>query len=85
MDSSQVNGVILRVKWYLKLKVISVVFRGISSFTDKLSNVNMCSGSTLSLILTFTLGLDHIIILWVFDFIIGRLLGKSSELILSHD
>lgn len=44
----------------------------------------MSSRPSLSLILTVNLSLDHIVILRVFNFIIGRLLGKSCEFILSH-
>jgi len=77
---SEVNCIVLRVKWNLKLEIISVILRGISYLTDELSHMYVSFVSTfvqiLSLVLSLilSLSLNHIIVFWIFNFILFRLI-----------
>lgn len=76
MHSTEIYCIISAIKWHLKLKVISIVLRGVGDFADKLSSMNM----RLSALLALLLRLDQITVIEV----LVCLLGQARYLFLSH-
>jgi len=59
VHGTKINCIVPTVKWNLKLKVISVIFRGVGDFADKLGNMSM----GLATFLPRLVGLDEVTII----------------------
>lgn len=75
VHGTKIDSIVSAGQWDLELEIISIVLRCISDFTDKLRNMNMCSSSSLTLVLS----LNHIVVLDILS--VG--LGEASDLFLS--